>query len=339
MGKKRSLDSITTIVLHCADTPNGRLHTIHDIDAWHKERDFQRDLSIAPSHQPGLKHIGYHYVIYLGGIVEPGRPLIESGAHAKNHNHNSIGICLIGRDRFNAEQWDALQKLILRIQSELNRDLIIVGHNQLDAGKTCPGFNVEQYLTSGMMPSPHNIYDRNQENAKSRSPHKPVLKPHHTKPLSTSHESTSTPNDPITAPNNKARSMNLLSMIGEVIKPATDLIDSLHTSDEEKIQAKQQLLLAKNNAVSKALEHERALLEAQTNVIVAEAQGQSWLQRSWRPITMLTFLVLIIADTFGLTEFRLSSQAWELLKLGLGGYVIGRSAEKIMPSVMKAIKQ
>jgi len=63
---------------------------------------------------------------------------------------------------------------------------------------------------------------------------------------------------------------------------------------------------------------------------MAEAQGGSWLQRSWRPITMLTFLVLVVTDALGLLPFRLAGEAWTLLQLGLGGYVVGRSGEKIM---------
>ncbi|MHA1920789.1 MAG: 3TM-type holin, partial [Promethearchaeota archaeon] len=70
-------------------------------------------------------------------------------------------------------------------------------------------------------------------------------------------------------------------------------------------------------------------------IIIAEAKGQSWIQRNWRPITMLTFLVLIICDCFGLLTFRLSNEAWGLLKIGLSGYIIGRSAEKLAPSIMK----
>ena len=74
---------------------------------------------------------------------------------------------------------------------------------------------------------------------------------------------------------------------------------------------------------------ESEILKVQANVIMSEANGQSWLQRSWRPITMLVFLVLVVLDSFGLLPFRLASEAWSLLKIGLGGYVIGRSAERV----------
>ena len=77
------------------------------------------------------------------------------------------------------------------------------------------------------------------------------------------------------------------------------------------------------------LNFEGEVLKVRASVIMAEANGQSWLQRSWRPLTMLTFLVLVVLDSFALLPFRLVSEAWGLLKIGLGGYVIGRSAETV----------
>jgi hypothetical protein len=77
------------------------------------------------------------------------------------------------------------------------------------------------------------------------------------------------------------------------------------------------------------------LIEVQSNVIVAEAQGQSWLQRNWRPITMICFLILVILDSFGWLPNKLAPQAWTLLSIGLGGYVVGRSAEKVVNRLKK----
>lgn len=80
---------------------------------------------------------------------------------------------------------------------------------------------------------------------------------------------------------------------------------------------------------SKALQIESEVKKAQAEVIIAEAKGDSWLQRNWRPIVMLGLFALIIADCFGYLKFRLSEQSWELLKIALGGYVIGQSAEVV----------
>jgi hypothetical protein len=82
--------------------------------------------------------------------------------------------------------------------------------------------------------------------------------------------------------------------------------------------------------LGKTLDITTKLIEVQTNVIVAEAQGQSWLQRNWRPITMICFLILVILDSFGWLSNPLAPQAWTLLSIGLGGYVVGRSAEKVV---------
>jgi hypothetical protein len=82
--------------------------------------------------------------------------------------------------------------------------------------------------------------------------------------------------------------------------------------------------------LGKTLDITTKLIEVQTNVIVAEAQGQSWLQRNWRPITMICFLILVILDSFGWLPNKLAPEAWTLLSIGLGGYVVGRSAEKVV---------
>ena len=112
------------------------------------------------------------------------------------------------------------------------------------------------------------------------------------------------------------------------IKPITNLIDDLHTSDEERLVLKNELSKIESKMGLKLLEYEKQLLTSQSNIIVAEAQGGSWLQKSWRPITMLVFLILVIADSFGLLTTPLAPQAWTLIQIGLGGYVVGRSGEK-----------
>ena len=124
----------------------------------------------------------------------------------------------------------------------------------------------------------------------------------------------------------------ILDIITKALPSITNVIDDLHTSDEEKLAAKNKLA-----AITNAMQSD--ILKAQSSIITAEAQGKSWLQRNWRPISMLAFLVLVVCDSFGLLTFRLSDDAWDLLKIGLGGYVVGRSAEKIAPAVTNIIKK
>ncbi len=133
--------------------------------------------------------------------------------------------------------------------------------------------------------------------------------------------------------------MNVLGLIGQIFKPAAQLIDSLHTSEEEKLQQKSQLLDLQTTFLVEALNYEQEQLKAKTEIIVAEAKGGSWIQRNWRPITMLTFLALVVLDQTGQLAFRLADQAWTLLQIGLGGYVAGRSLEKIVPSALEAMKK
>ncbi|RCU49182.1 MULTISPECIES: 3TM-type holin [Corallincola] len=128
--------------------------------------------------------------------------------------------------------------------------------------------------------------------------------------------------------------MSILSFISSIFEPATKLVDELHTSEEEKLTMRRQLRQVENEFLGKVLDYETKLLDNQASIVQAEATGQSWLQRNWRPITMLTFLALVVLDSFDLLAFRLADEAWLLLQIGLGGYVAGRSAEKITAQVV-----
>lgn len=132
--------------------------------------------------------------------------------------------------------------------------------------------------------------------------------------------------------------MGILSFIGGLVKPVTELVDELSTSDEEKGRLKNQLTKIENMFAGKILEYEGKIAQMKADVIMAEAKGESWLQRTWRPITMLTFLALVVMHYLGLLEFELSPEMWSLLKIGVGGYIGSRGAEKIVPAVVKAMK-
>lgn len=84
---------------------------------------------------------------------------------------------------------------------------------------------------------------------------------------------------------------------------------------------------------------ERTELKGAIDIIVAEAQGDSWLQKSWRPLTMLSLVFLVGLHWVGLTPENLSPEAVEglfsMVQIGLGGYVVGRSAEKVSLNLRK----
>lgn len=84
-----------------------------------------------------------------------------------------------------------------------------------------------------------------------------------------------------------------------------------------------------------------ALNTAAAEIIKAEAASEHWLAANWRPLLMLTFGGLIVARWFGWAAPLLSEseylKLWDIVQLGIGGYTIGRSAEKIVPSIAEAI--
>lgn len=133
--------------------------------------------------------------------------------------------------------------------------------------------------------------------------------------------------------------MGLLSLLSSIFAPAAQLVDKIHTSDAEKMALQNEFAKMQNGVTSQILDLEKQLLTAQAAIITAEAQGQSWLQRNWRPIVMLTFLVLVVCDSFGWLYNPLAPEAWTLIQIGLGGYVGGRSLEKIIPTSVKAMKK
>ena len=71
--------SISLIVIHCSATRVTQDFTFEQLEACHLAR--------------GFKSIGYHYYITKDGVVYPGRPESEVGAHARHYNAHSIGIC------------------------------------------------------------------------------------------------------------------------------------------------------------------------------------------------------------------------------------------------------
>jgi hypothetical protein len=81
--------------------------------------------------------------------------------------------------------------------------------------------------------------------------------------------------------------------------------------------------------------------EAAASIIADEAKSEHWLASSWRPLVMLTFTALIVARWLGYSAPGISEaevlKLWDIVQLGLGGYVIGRSAEKIVPQIAEMV--
>ncbi len=178
---------ITDIIIHCAATPNGRNFRATDIDAMHKARGFKRATQATRNFNPTLKHIGYHYIICVNGDIETGRGLEEVGAHVQGNNSRSIGICLIGLDKYSKAQWESLRTCVINLSSIIqNRPhataegainayndmgIKVRGHRDYSPDlngdgqitrnewiKDCPNFTVADWIKSGMMPMEANLY-------------------------------------------------------------------------------------------------------------------------------------------------------------------------------------
>lgn len=120
--------TINKIIIHCSASANTFDIGVKEITAWHKAR--------------GFKTVGYHYVIRRNGVIENGRDLEQVGAHCKGHNADSIGICLVGDDKFTREQFAALIGTLSALYKRYP-NVKLYGHRDLDTqGKTCPNFAV-----------------------------------------------------------------------------------------------------------------------------------------------------------------------------------------------------
>lgn len=105
----------------------------------------------------------------------------------------------------------------------------------------------------------------------------------------------------------------------------------------------------KAEVTSQMLNAEGEFYKAAGSIITAEAKGESWMQRNWRPLTMLTF-VFIIANNYILTPYAefigswfglglhvptlpIPDGMWTLLQIGIGGYIASRGGEKMIKSI------
>lgn len=127
----------------------------------------------------------------------------------------------------------------------------------------------------------------------------------------------------------------MINFISALIGPIFSTIDAIV---ENKAEAEKIKLALQREMLSARSEK----FKAAADIIVAEAKGESWLQRNWRPLLMLWFAGLIGAHWLGYTAPNLPESTLnsllDIVKIGVGGYVIGRSTEKIVQEGVKGIK-
>ena len=120
--------------------------------------------------------------------------------------------------------------------------------------------------------------------------------------------------------------------VAAILTAGTAIINKLFPDPIERAKAQASLIELQQRGELKEL-------ESAMNIIVSEAKSEHWIVSAWRPITMLTFTA-IIANNYILYPYlslfwneapvlEIPADMWQLLKIGLGGYIVGRSAEKV----------
>jgi len=109
------------------------------------------------------------------------------------------------------------------------------------------------------------------------------------------------------------------------------ILDKIFPDKNEAAKAKIKLLELEQNG-------ELTKLQTRASIIMSESNSEHFLVAAWRPITMLVF-VFIIANNYILYPYlslffdsapklEIPPDMWDLLKIGLGGYTVGRTVEK-----------
>lgn len=128
---------LNEIIVHCTGTIPSESTTVEAVRKYHMERN-------------GWKDIGYHYLIYLDGSIHAGRPIDQKGAHCKNHNEGTVGICYVGGlveknkagDTRTPMQKIALRNLIRALKVCFPTIKKVSGHRDY-ANKACPCFDAK----------------------------------------------------------------------------------------------------------------------------------------------------------------------------------------------------
>lgn len=122
----------------------------------------------------------------------------------------------------------------------------------------------------------------------------------------------------------------MLGLLGSIAAP---LLKGVFNIVDQAVEDKDQAAAIKARLQEMVLTGQMKEIEAAASIIAAEAQGESWLQRNWRPLLMVLFGIIVannylVVPLFGTPAAAIPPDMWDLLKLGIGGYVVGRSVEK-----------
>ena len=126
----------------------------------------------------------------------------------------------------------------------------------------------------------------------------------------------------------------MLPMLGAIAPLAKILFNTIEKAVpdkdlQEKLKAQLQTQLLQSHTQE---------LQAASRIIEAEAKA-GWFASSWRPLLMYVLIFILVWNYVigpvikiflgAVITFELPGDVWTLLNVGLGGYVIGRSAESV----------
>ena len=127
-----------------------------------------------------------------------------------------------------------------------------------------------------------------------------------------------------------------IPLVDTILNTVNNVIDKIFPDKTEAEKAKAAVQTA-------VLGIDRAVIEESAKIVLGEVQGQSWLQRNWRPLLMLSIVAIVVNNYLvypylslfwaGAKLLELPEALWSLMKIGVGGYIVGRSTEKIAESV------
>jgi hypothetical protein len=142
--------------------------------------------------------------------------------------------------------------------------------------------------------------------------------------------------------------LGITSLISGLADPISNIINKFISKKEDQLLAQAEIDKIANSFKEKILDNQKSILEAQRDLIVTEMQGSA-MQRNWRP-ALMWIIIFVIANNYLLAPFlnhivtlfgggnilpilELPDKLFNLMTIGLGGYVVGRSAEKIIPKL------
>ena len=136
-----------------------------------------------------------------------------------------------------------------------------------------------------------------------------------------------------------------LGLIGGIL---SSLAGPLGTVAEKYFDNKDDQNAFKNAVELEVLKNQKSFEDLSGSIVLAEAKSEHWLTSAWRPFTMVLFALVIAVNILVIPyiltpilwllgvpvpEFMdVPQEVWNLIQIGLGGYIAGRSGEKIMKS-------